>query len=539
MRAELELAPAPSRVPVRRGRRLAASSGWRLDWFEASALGVFALLSVWVLGLDLWRVLAHGAVWTGTDGVYVDDQLQYLAWIRSAAHHFLVSNLFVLRHTPADYFMPAIVVSGGLVALGVPAWLALLLWKPVAVLALFVAVRGVAYRCLSGTWERRLALFLGLFFTTPTLVYGSWGTIGDLFPPFLSWGYTFSLLAQAAMVFALLAYDRARVNAASRGRWAAPLLGAMSGLLHPWQGELLVLIVIGAELAAWARDRRRPAVRLPILTLVATGLPLVYYLILAHADLSWHLARVHSKHSFSIFTILLAIVPLLVPALVAYVRWPRSFLGVTLRVWPGAALVIYAVSASSVAATPLHAFQGITIPLAVLAVEGLRRLGFARLPGRWAVAVLALAAVTIPGTVKQMQIAKQLSAPTPGNANFISRNEHHALAYLDRDRLRGGVLSRFYLGTLVPAATGRQTYVGDCLWSEPDCIPRAHVVDLMFEGRLAVDRARSFVSRTGARFLLADCKPRVNLDRVLAPLTQSVKHFGCAAVYTLKPAGPV
>ena len=73
---------------------------------------LFAAISVWVLGLDLWQVVVNGRVWTGTDGVYIVDQMQYLAWIRDASHHVLSSNLFVLRPTSADYFQPAIVISG-------------------------------------------------------------------------------------------------------------------------------------------------------------------------------------------------------------------------------------------------------------------------------------------------------------------------------------------------------------------------------------------------------------------------------------------
>jgi hypothetical protein len=96
------------------------------------------------------------------------------------------------------------------------------------------------------------------------------------------------------------------------------------------------------------------------------------------------------------------------------------------------------------------------------------------------------------------------------------------------------VLTRFYLGTLVPAATGRRTFIGDCLWSEPNCIPRAHVAQTLFNGRMSSRRARSFVKGTGARFVLSDCRTRADLDRELAPLIESVKHFGCAAVYTLK-----
>ena len=147
MRLEIELVddgggagPAPDLPPVRippRGRS-------RLDGFDASVLCLFAAVSLFVLGADLWQVIVKGRVWTGTDGVYIVDQMQYLAWIKDASKHVLSSNLFVLRDTPADYFNPAVVVSGGLTALGMAPWLSLLLWKPVAVIAFFFA-RGCTF----------------------------------------------------------------------------------------------------------------------------------------------------------------------------------------------------------------------------------------------------------------------------------------------------------------------------------------------------------------------------------------------------------
>ena len=130
----------------------------RLDRFDLGVLLVFAAVSVWVLGLDLYQVIVHGRVWTGTDGLYLVDQMQYLAWIRDASHHVLASNLFVLRPTTADYFQPAIMISGGLTALGMAPSLSLLLWKPVAVVTLFFAVRAYVGHSLAGRWPRRTAL---------------------------------------------------------------------------------------------------------------------------------------------------------------------------------------------------------------------------------------------------------------------------------------------------------------------------------------------------------------------------------------------
>ena len=124
----------------------------RFDRFELGLLAALAALSVWVLALDLWQVVVHGREWTGTDGFFVIDQLQYVAWIRDASHHVLSGNLFVLRPTPADYFQPAIAISGAISALGVPPWLSLLLWKPVAVGGTFFATRAYVYRLLPGRY---------------------------------------------------------------------------------------------------------------------------------------------------------------------------------------------------------------------------------------------------------------------------------------------------------------------------------------------------------------------------------------------------
>lgn len=519
----------------------------RLDRFDLALLTGFAAISMWVLALDAWQVVAHGRVWTGTDGVYIVDQLQYLAWIRDASHHFLASNLFVLRPTPADYFQPAVAVSGGLSALGVVPWLSLLLWKPVAVVGCFFAVRAYVRSTLSGLWSRRAGLVLALFFASFTVAYGKFTVLGDLFPAFLSWGYTFALLAIAAIVGALVSYARAH----ERGRitFVPGLLGALASLLHPWHGELLIVIVIGAELALW-RGRGRPRLALPAVTLLGAGLPLLYYLVLGHADLSWQLARQASRHSFSIWPILLYTAPLGIPALLAYRRPIKGFLDAATRSWPIASLVIFVLSATAAGATPLHAFEGITIPLAILAVKGVQvvrwRSGarwrtFARWPSAarrpaFAAAVIALAVV--PGALFQMNLARQLALPTLDNANFIASDEGSALDYLADKREPGGVLTRSYLGALVPSKTGRHTLVGDCLWSEPQCLKRGDVATRLFAGTLGPRNAKRFVRRSGARFLLADCQTQVDLRHVLGSLVVGIKRFGCASVVEVDAPGP-
>jgi hypothetical protein len=375
---------------------------------------------------------------------------------------------------------------------------------------------------------------LALFFGSFTVVSGDFGVVGDMMPSFLSWGYTFGLLALGLLVLAILAYERGRRT--GRRLWVPGALGALASLLHPWQGELLVLIILGSELVMWRNTRRLPRPALPIITLGATGLALLYYMALGKTDPSWELARDASKHAFSLWTILLALVPLIIPAGFAYRGRSGSFLTAATRTWPLAAVAVWVLSASQVSATPLHAFDGITIPLAVLAVKGTQRLRLYRLPRARLVAALAVAVATIPATAFLMNYVKGLAAPVAGNANFITTDEHHALQYLARLPQPGGVLTRFYLGAAVPAETGRRTYVGDCLWSEPGCGARASSAQALFDGTLSAAQAQAFVAGSRARFVLADCSAPKDLSRELSPLLRSVTRFGCATVYELAPS---
>ncbi|MGO9960119.1 MAG: hypothetical protein ACLP50_29775 [Solirubrobacteraceae bacterium] len=524
--------PAPAPAPD------AAPGGRRLDRFELGLLALFGAISTWVVALDVWHAISNGLVWTGTDGFYIVDQMQYLAWIQSASHHLLASNLFVLRSTPSDYFRPAIAISGILVALGVVPWLALLLWKPIAVIGFFLAIRAVAHSSFADRGAQRAALTLGLLFSCFTIVLGSFGIVGDLMPDWLSWGYPFALMAVALIVFGLLRYDRAR--GAARLDWRPGLLGAVAGTLHPWQGEIMIMIIVGAELVRWRdlrlwwQTRQWRRLGLPVLTLAIAGLPLIYYVLLGKLDINWSLAREASKHAFSFATIAIAIAPLAAFAALGYRRHSDSFLELALRVWAPAAVIIYIVSATGLSATPLHAFDGITIPLAVLAVKGVRRSRLRVLRRGRLVAVTAIVLGVVPANVYALATAHSFVDPTPGNANFITTDERAALTYLDRDRQPGGVLTSFYLGEVVPARTGRHTYVGDCLWSEPGCNPDAEQVQALFDGTLSRQQSQQFVTSTGARFVLAGCEPRVNLDRKLRPLIASTERFGCAVVFTLQ-----
>ncbi|HTU80267.1 MAG TPA: hypothetical protein VMF09_16070 [Solirubrobacteraceae bacterium] len=502
----------------------------RVDRFDLVLLAIFAALSLWVLALALWQVLAHGLVWTGSESVFFEDGFQSMMWIRGVLEHGASPDLYVLGPTPADFFQPLVAISAVLAALGVAPYIALLVWKPLALGAVFFAIRAYVQRAVPGRWPRRAALALALFF--------GWGAVvGDSWLVFWSWGYPFALLGLACALGALLAYARDR----ARGRlgWLAPLLGALASWLHPWQGETLILLLIGTELCMLLA--RRAARLWPLaLTVAASALPLVYFGLLVRYDPVWRREHEVALTTYPLSHVLGTLAPLGIPALLAYRVRPASFLALTARVWLPVTLVIFLFSEWK-GSGPTHALLGVSVPLGVLAVEGVRSLPWRvlgeRAPGLRALALpLAcslVALLTIPGTIFMLEYAQKHTEPKAGRSTFIRPGENAALAYLAHDARAGGVLTRFYLGMLVPPATGRRTYVGNCYWSEPNCDYRMEMSEKLLTGRLRPARARAFVRDSGARFVLGDCRS-IDLTRALAPLISEVRRFSCATVYVLR-----
>jgi hypothetical protein len=493
----------------------------RVDWFDLAVLILLAAVSVWVLVLALARIAAHGWVWDGTESAYVVDQLQYLAWIRDASTHVLASNLFVLHSTPHDYLQPVVAISGGLVALGVAPPIALLAWQPVAIGGLFVAVRGFVRAQLRGRLAVRAALVLALFAGWPGMYF-------DLWLPFWTWGYQEALLALACAVGALLLYHRSREG--GRLLWVAAVLAALASWLHPWQGEILLVLMACGEAIMLIGGRGARLWR-PLPVIVAAVLPLVYYALLARFDPAWRLGQQGSTGIMPLPELLLPLAPIAIPALLAYRRRNMNFIQAATRVWPFAAVAVYLLAENGLGSSPPHAFAGITLPLAVLAVEGVGSLRWPAFVPRVTLTALAVLAVTVPVAVDKLGVARHLVL----NQKPFTADELRALQYLAHSPEPGGVVTPIHLGSIVPSVTGRRTYIGDCYWSLPDCDFRNVNTWLVVHwGRVLPRYARAFVIGTGARFVLKDCKGRDHLWRELRKIVVSVHRFGCASVYEIE-----
>jgi hypothetical protein len=285
--------------------------------------------------------------------------------------------------------------------------------------------------------------------------------------------------------------------------------------------------------------------------MLATAAPVLYYAILTHIDGQWAMGKQYGAHHlFSLWPILDALGPLLLAAVWAYAHRPRTFLELSVRIWLPAAFVMFFVAQTRWSSTPLHAFAGITIPLGVLGVQGLRQLATvisAHAPRRHrphsragqriliALGVLAVATLTIPAAITQLRGAYHYARASPTNGTFITRSEQRALNYLARAKRPGGVLAAQYLGLIIPAETARRTYVGTTTWSQPNFSQRKALVQHALT-TLAPATARAAILATGARFVLnSTCTiPGRDMTPALAPITLAVHHFGCATVYSIR-----
>jgi hypothetical protein len=534
------LTTAPRVARSARLERIAGRMG--LEPFEFGCLVVLAGLSLAVL----LPLLTRGRPLSGADGLFAADQLQYFAWIREASQHGLIGNRFDLAPGERVFLHPGFLLSGALSAVtGISVPLSYLLWKPVAIGVTFAGCLLYVRRLVPPGGARRAALALSLFAVMPAaaaVAWTGWGgrareftfdfISGEMWSSQYLLGYLMTAIAVFLVPLVLLAVEAWRTRPRARLLLLAALGALLVSWLQPWQGATLALIVVGVEAIRFARWRERPA---PVLLAIplAVAIPAAYYLVLSLTDPSWELAAEanaaggQAEWSWPWWAIVLTVLPLAAPAALAYRLPAPSWQELAVRLWPLAALVVYLQPSGTF---PYHAFQGLALPLSILAVQGV--VSVWPRPRR-ALAVAAVGLMIVPGLAHKLEVAAD-TVHAGAEPYFIYPDEHRALQALEDDPRRGGVLGPLYAGFMLPYTTGRETYVGALSWS-PGFEERRERADALFEGRLTGASARAFVRSTRARFLFADCRELADLDAVLRPLIERVRRYGCATVYTLRP----
>jgi hypothetical protein len=501
---------------------------------KAAVCAGLLLWSLIPLAAIAWQVLRHGGVVSGSDGWLAgSDQQLYLAFIRDAGSDVLISNEYRLGDSQGAFLHPMWLVSGGLWQLGLDLRAALLLWKPVAVAALAAGVWLYAGRFLAGR-ERLAAVAVALFFFSPLAPLLIWGgadldpvdhlvllfTSGESMPALQTWGYFHAALSIGLMALFLVGVERLLAGGA-RPRLLAALCacGAFTAWVHPWKGATLLAILGG--LAAWGR--LAPRYRVLAIPAAAIVAPMAYLWLLPKIDDDWRVYAPANEAVHAPWWILAGVLlPLALPALAGAGRAARDDAGRILLLWPPAALAVYFATTQF----PYHALQGVTIPLAVLAAYGLRRV---RLPA-WAV-VAGVVVLTLPGAA--FAVDQFRSSKRSGVAPYVlDPGEDAALRYLE-DAPAGGVLARYYLGMTVPPRTGHDTWLGQFPWT-PDFEERRAQAERLFGGALDAAAAQRMVRAIGPRYVLADCRQPFDVAPLLGDLVASTRTFGCARVHELR-----
>jgi hypothetical protein len=286
-----------------------------------------------------------------------------------------------------------------------------------------------------------------------------------------------------------------------------------------------------ATSVAARRDRRR-------------GRPsLLCYVILRETDTSWELAQKAGHRNWALWMVLVTLAPLLLPALPAYRDRSETFLDIATRVWPAAALAVFFVAQTPRASGALHVLLGLSVPLAVLAVQGVLK-GSSILVTRPRVTTVVLLALIAPPLIYQLDrahdvVQDSLRVSETGNRaspRFIDPGERDSLAWLRDDPRDGGVMANGYLGVLVPGETGRATYVGNSYWSggSTSAFFASGAVNALLSGTMSVADSRQLVRSSGAAFILAGCAKHVDLASRLPGSVSRARRFGCADVFVIR-----
>jgi hypothetical protein len=474
-------------------------------------------------------------VLSGTDGVGAADHLQYLAWIRDAGEHGLISNLYDLEETDGVYLQPMWLISGLLWAVGLPIQLAYLIWKPFCVAVLFGGTLAYVRRLLDGRGARVGALALALFFLPPAGVLMARTGVGSplddglvyLFgfqvsPATFLWGYIQTAVAVGLMPVFLLAVERLLAGGGRRALLVAAGSGLLVSWVHPWQGMVLLGIAFG--IAAWCGPRR--TVRALALPVIATALPLAYFAVLAQIDRAWGEGSENAASPHYWQMLIVALGPFVAFGVAGAIeRRPLRELDVQERMlllWPVATLLVFGLLDRTFY---FNVLSGLTIPLAILAVRAGRRLP------RW-LALAAVALATLPGLVNLVYEYRD-GIGADNSPRYLDAGEADALRFLDDSPRAGGVLTRAYLGQAVPAHSGRRTYVGHEVWT-PDFRSRVIASERLFDGTSTPAQARALVREAGVAFVVQDCIVRRDLTEALGPLVLRTHRFGCATVYEVR-----
>ena len=275
------------------------------------------------------------------------------------------------------------------------------LWQAAALILLVIVLRRYAQLVLGNDGRARaISLTLALFLVSPFFLFvvnlhfkikGQWTLLlsGESYAVQWISGYFPIALTVTAMIGYLIALERLMgtldrptlgAELLQRAGFAAAALGATAAFLHPWQGTELAVLTVGAgDLGPAAITAQRPAA-------AATGGDCFAAALLPDpAEDRRRLGdgqpgvRPAPGSAFRLLGWLTTFGPVVLASIPGWRTRATSDRQRLLRLWPIAVLITFV----AVPTGKFEAFAGVSVPLALLAVQGWRRvLEERRLGGR-------------------------------------------------------------------------------------------------------------------------------------------------------------
>ena len=516
------------------------------------AIGLTVVAWAWApFVLAALNAAVHHRSFLGADGYYLQDQLQYLAFIRDG-HSGLIPDLYGGAGS-AVFVDPIWSLSGiaqGLAGVSGAALMAF--WKLVSIAALLAGVGWLVCRHIPASQPARraaalaLSLFGGLapcaavvFASQPSALIHD-GNV--LIPVANLWGYAPIAIAIALMPLAAEGM-RLIVDGHGNRRWVLATAGTclFVSWLHPWQGATLLLAF--AVLLVWrwqsaVRAGRRPIAaaralladhaRAAIAIGVAGAAPIAYYVLLGRLSVNWanfsrtDSATLHIAPPFLLWCVL----PLVAVALVA-VRAARTDPRLRgLVAWLLGALLLLALQPPA----QVHALGGVAVPLGILIVRTWPSRGGRPLR---LVAAVGLAATAATFAAYGVNAFSAIRSPATTNISELPPSDTHAV--LVAAQLAGGrpILSPQPLGDVIPALVDHSTWVGNQFWT-PDWSSRATTTNALFDIETpTAAEVRQVLRASGARVMVEPCGYPAKLQPVMRQLGFGKLRIGCARVYAV------
>ncbi len=481
---------------------LGASAGFgrvrRKEWLFPLLLAATLLALAWAPYGVAFRKSSASEQFMGVIGrEAIDDNNVYLALMRQAADgKVLFTNNFTPEPNRPALFNFIYLVLGRMA--GVTGWsldCVHRIFGGVSIVLLVVAVYAFIATAIRGVWYRRMALTLACFGTgliwLARLVYrltgigtktiDSWLVETSVFHTMLVYPHFVFAAALMTGAFVLL------LTALRTGRSALALSGgvfaAVLAASHTFEAVVLLPTVVAFFVLDWLARERRPAAGEWLSLALVLGLPLPVLVfnrwtlgrepmwgnVVARLDFytpdPFHLAL---GLGASFFIALLTFDGLLRPHRSSGERLAKAWL-----------LVALALAYFPKFNWRYHLLNGIQIPLAILATQGLRRTAFRAmlrhrrrgpwprwpviLQGRAAVALVSCLVITLSClssanlTLSYLYEAGQVTEPT-----YLPKDEVAAMEWMGRELPHGTlVLAAYPTGNYIPRLSGQRVFIGE------------------------------------------------------------------------------